>query len=132
MEGAAAYAAHAKKPLGAVATLDEPPPCAYFRGMATDTTDLTIEISRRIQADQAAHRQETRALQQGFVDIARLIQRMDTRFSDMERRLSDVKSDLETMFKMELIGQNAHHHTHGADASRRVGRDSGTLGSRRA
>ncbi len=79
--------------------------------MATDTSDLTIDILRRIQSDQAAHRQETRALQQSFVDVARLIQRMDTRFDHMERRISDVKADLETMFKMELIGQHAHHQT---------------------
>lgn len=71
---------------------------------ASDTTDVTLDILKRIQADQAAHRQETRALQQGLVDVVRLIQRLDT-------RVSDIKADLETMFKMELIGQNAHHQT---------------------
>lgn len=70
----------------------------------TDITDATFEILKHIQADQAAHRQETRALQQGLVDVVRLSQRLDT-------RISDVKADLETMFKMELLGQNAHHQT---------------------
>lgn len=69
--------------------------------MATETTDLTIEILRRIQAGQ---RQDVRQLQQSFVDVVRLIQRMD-------QRLSDMKADLETMFKMELIGQHAHQQT---------------------
>lgn len=72
--------------------------------MATETTDLTIEILRRIQADQAGQRQDTRRLQESFVDVVRLIQRMD-------QRISDMKSDLETMFKMELIGQHAHQQT---------------------
>lgn len=72
--------------------------------MATETTDLTIEILRRIQADQAGQRQDTRQLQESFVDVVRLIQRMD-------QRISDMKSDLETMFKMELIGQHAHQQT---------------------
>ena len=79
--------------------------------MATDTTDITLEILKRFQAEQAAHRKETRALQESFVDVARLLQRMDTRFSDVERRIADVKSDLETLFKMELIGQFAHQQT---------------------
>ena len=79
--------------------------------MAAETTDLTIEILRRIQADMAEHRRETRQLQQSFVDVARLIQRMDGRFSGLERRIDDQKSDLETMFKMELIGQYAHQQT---------------------
>jgi len=79
--------------------------------MATETTDLTIEILRRMQADIAEHRRETRQLQQSFVDVARLIQRMDSRFTDLERRIGDQKSDLETMFKMELIGQHAHQQT---------------------
>ncbi|MBN9310269.1 hypothetical protein [Devosia sp.] len=72
--------------------------------MAADTTDLTIEILKRIQTEQAGQRQDIRQLQQSFVDIARLIQRM-------EQRLSDLKPDLETMFKMELIGQHAHQQT---------------------
>lgn len=72
--------------------------------MATETTDLTNEILRRIQAEQAGQRQDVRQLQQSFVDVARLIQRMD-------QRLSDMKSDLETMFKVELIGQQAHQQT---------------------
>ena len=72
--------------------------------MATETTDITIEILRHIQAEQAAHRLETRAIQQSFVDLARVVQRLDA-------RLSDVKEDLETMFKMEIIGQNAHLET---------------------
>lgn len=38
------------------------------------------------------------------MDVVRLIQRMD-------QRISDMKSDLETMFKMELIGQHAHQQT---------------------
>ena len=59
----------------------------------------------------AEHRRETRQLQQSFVDVARLIQRMDGRFSGLERRIDDQKSDLETMFKMELIGQYAHQQT---------------------
>ena len=59
----------------------------------------------------AEHRRETRQLQQSFVDVARLIQRMDGRFSGLERRINDQKSDLETMFKMELIGQHAHQQT---------------------
>ena len=59
----------------------------------------------------AEHRRETRQLQQSFVDVARLIQRMDGRFSGLERRIDDQKSDLETMFNMELIGQYAHHQT---------------------
>jgi hypothetical protein len=79
--------------------------------MATETTDLTVEILRRIQAEQAGQRQETRQLQQSFVDIARLIQRLDQRFTEIERRVDDVKLDLETMFKMELIGQHAHQQT---------------------
>lgn len=70
----------------------------------TDTTDVTLEILKRIQADQVAHRQETRAPQQSLVDVVRLIQRLDT-------RISDIKADLETMFRMELIGLNAHHQT---------------------
>ena len=57
-----------------------------------------------MQADITAHRQETRALQQSFVDVVRLIQRLD-------QRIADSKADLETMFKMELIGQHAHHQT---------------------
>lgn len=52
----------------------------------------------------AEHRRETRQLQQSFVDVARLIQRMD-------QRMSETKSDLETMFKIELIGQHAHQQT---------------------
>ena len=72
--------------------------------MATDTTDLILEILKRLQADM-------RGLQQSFVDVARLIQRMDTRFSDTDRRISELKADLETMFKMELIGQHAHQQT---------------------
>lgn len=72
--------------------------------MATETTDLTIAILRRIQADQAGQRQDTRQLQESFVDVVRLIQRMD-------QRISDMKSDLEAMFKMELIGQHAHQQT---------------------
>ncbi len=72
--------------------------------MATETTDLSIEILRRIQADIAEHRRETRQLQQSFVDVVRLIQRMD-------QRMSETKSDLETMFKMEVIGQHAHQQT---------------------
>lgn len=72
--------------------------------MATEAADLTIEILRRMQADMAAHRQETRALQQSFVDVVRLIQRLD-------QRIADSKADLETMFKMELIGQHAHQLT---------------------
>lgn len=77
----------------------------YIGSMATtDATDVALAILRRIQAEQASHRQETRALQQNPVDIVRLIQRLDT-------RISDIKADLETMFKMELVGQNAHHQT---------------------
>ncbi|MDO8359491.1 MAG: hypothetical protein Q7T08_05555 [Devosia sp.] len=73
--------------------------------MATaDTTDITLEVLKRIQADQAAHRQETRAIQQSFIDLARLVQRLDA-------RMSDIKADLETMFKMEIIGQMAHLET---------------------
>jgi|GEM_PF-6648384 len=72
--------------------------------MATDTTDATLEILKRIQAELAALRQEIRASQQNFVDVARTVQRMDA-------RLSDVKADLETMFKMELIGQLTHFET---------------------
>lgn len=72
--------------------------------MAAETTDITVDILRRIQAEQAAHRLETRAIQQSFVDLARLVQRLDA-------RISDVKSDLETMFKMELIGQHPHLET---------------------
>lgn len=72
--------------------------------MAMETTDITVEILWRIQAEQAAHRLETRAIQQSFVDLARVVQRLDA-------RLSDVKEDLETMFKMEIIGQQAHLET---------------------
>lgn len=79
--------------------------------MATETTGITVDILRRIQADQAAHRQESRALQQSQVDLVRLIQRLDARISDVERRVTDTKADLETMFRMELIGQLAHQET---------------------
>jgi hypothetical protein len=72
--------------------------------MPTETTDLTHEILKRIQSDIAGLRQEIRANQQNFVDVARVVQRMDA-------RLSDVKADLETMFKMELIGQLTHFET---------------------
>lgn len=73
--------------------------------MATEEiVDATLEILKRIQADQAGHRKETRDLQQSLVDVVRLIQRLDT-------RVSDIKADLETMFKMELVGQHAHHET---------------------
>lgn len=75
----------------------------YIGRMATtDATDVALDILWRIQAEQASHRQETRALQQSLVDVVRLVQRFDT-------RISDIKSDLETMFKMELVRQNAHH-----------------------
>ena len=67
-------------------------------------TDLTHEVLKRIQADIAGLRQEVRANQQNFVDVARVVQRMDA-------RLSDVKADLETMFKMELVGQLTHFET---------------------
>lgn len=67
-----------------------------------------------------------------MIDVVRLIRRMDNRFAaidgrsadsdrgfadvdgrsaDMERRDNDMKADLETMFKMELIGRDAHHQT---------------------
>ena len=58
--------------------------------MATDTTDLTHEILKRMQADLADLRREVHANQQNFVDVARVVQRLDA-------RLSDVKADLETM-----------------------------------
>lgn len=71
---------------------------------SADVADLTLEFLKRIQAEQAAQRQDIRAIQQSFIDMARVVQRLDA-------RLSDIKSDLETMFKMEIIGQFAHFET---------------------
>jgi hypothetical protein len=72
--------------------------------MATETTDLTIELLKRIQADLNVLRQDVRANQQNFVDVAPVMQRLDA-------RVSDVEADLETMFKMELIGQLTNFET---------------------
>lgn len=79
--------------------------------MPTEITDLTLDILKKIQDEQAAHRRDTRAIQQSFVDLARVVQRLDARVANFETRISDLKADLETMFKMEIIGQSANLET---------------------
>lgn len=51
---------------------------------------------------------DVRTLSLGTVDAVR---RLDKRMDGYDRRLSELKDDLELMFKSELMGQLAHFET---------------------
>jgi hypothetical protein len=76
-----------------------------------EITDLTTEILKGIQTELGGLRRDVRDVQEGYLGLLQLLQRIDGRHSQFEQRLADMKADLETMFKMEIIGQFAHLET---------------------
>lgn len=79
--------------------------------MAADTVDLTF-IGRTLEAIQREQR-ETRA---ELADIRRLALGIVDQVGRSDRRMSDLKDELELMIRAELMGRLAHFESKTTDA----------------
>ena len=88
----------------------------YFECLASDTTSLEF-----LQRQQVELLKEMRAMREDLGQSFRLL--TDTRISigrtlsGLDRRISEVKDDLETTLRMELVG---HRNSTGDDIDRRA------------
>lgn len=66
--------------------------------------DLTLSLLREIRTELRDHR----SLLINLIDFTR---RLDRRIDHFDRRLSEVKDDVELMIRSELMGSQAHRDT---------------------
>ena len=72
--------------------------------MAEEPENLTLRLLREIRADQHAMRAELR-------EHSRLLVALSENGRRIERRLEELRDDLELMLKAELMGRLAHFET---------------------
>jgi cell division septum initiation protein DivIVA len=83
----------------------------YFAGMATDTVDLTL-IGKTLET----MKREQREARKELADIRQLALGLVDQGGRTDRRILDLKDELELMIKAELMGRLANFESRTTDA----------------
>ena len=79
--------------------------------MATEPENLVLTLLRGIRAEIGEHRTLLLALADQGRRTERRLDAMEHRMGEMERRITDLRDDIELMLKAELMGRFANFET---------------------
>jgi predicted nucleic acid-binding Zn-ribbon protein len=79
--------------------------------MAEVSLEMLQSLVQRGLDEQAALRREVGEVRSLALALADQGRRLERRFGDMERRISDIRDDLELMLRAELMGRLGHFET---------------------